>query len=99
MTVIRPAGIFLPALCLLFFFGFCHLHGTNLCGKAVKIDESGGIMMVLKITGGEGGDALIIERIGGSGSLLDDISFVELHFAFAGHVFLGGLYECLKSFS
>ena len=54
-------------------------------------------MVVVKVTGGEGSDALVIERVGRSGSLLNDVAFVKLHFALAGHIFLGGFYERLQS--
>ena len=56
-------------------------------------------MVVVKITGGEGSQGLVVEAVGRSGSGFDDVAFVKLHLYFAGHIVLGGLYECLKSFS
>ena len=67
---------------------FLHLHCTHLAGEAKQIDEALCIMVIVQIAGGEGSDALIVERVGRSGASLDDIALVELEFYLAGHIFL-----------
>ena len=51
--------------------------------------------MVIQITGGEGSQVLIVQRVRRSGSRLDDVALVELEFHFTGHIFLGLLDESL----
>ena len=46
------------------FFQGIELHCPDLAGKTEQIDESCSIMMIIKVTGLETCDALIIKRIG-----------------------------------
>ena len=69
------------------------LHGTNLQGQTEQIDEAFCIVMVIQITGGEGSQVLIVQRVRRSGSRLDDVALVELEFHFTGYIFLGLLDE------
>ena len=45
--------------------------------------------MIIQITGGEGSQVLIVQRVRRSGSCLDDVALVELEFYFTGYIFLG----------
>ena len=53
--------------------------------------------MIIQITGGEGSQVLIVQRVRRSGSCLDDVALVELEFHFTGYIFLGLLNESLLS--
>jgi len=55
--------------------------------------------MVIQVTGCEACDALIVQRVRRSGTGFDDIALVKLELHFTGHILLGGLYECLYSFT
>lgn len=56
-------------------------------------------MVVVEITGGEGGQGFVVQGVGRGGSGFDDVAFVELEFYFSGYVFLGAGYECLYCFT
>ena len=53
-------------------------------------DEAVGVMMVVEVTGGEGGQRLTVQGVRGGGACLDDIPFLELEFHFSSNVLLGG---------
>ena len=55
--------------------------------------------MVVKITCCEACEGLTVERVWGSSSGFDDVSFVKLEFYFTGHIFLCGLYKSLYCFA
>ena len=55
-------------------------------------------MMVVEVTGGEGGQRLTVQGVRGGGACLDDVAFVQLELDFAGHILLGGFHEGLYSF-
>ena len=55
--------------------------------------------MVIQITGGEGSQVLIVQRVRRSGSGFDDVALVELEFYFTGYIFLSLLDECLLCFT
>ena len=78
------------AVRLLVSLKLLHLHGADLGGKAEQIDEALCVVMVVQIACGKRSDALIVERIGGSGSGLNDIALVKLEFHFACNAALGG---------
>ena len=55
--------------------------------------------MVVKITCCEACEGFTVERVWGSSSGFDDVSFVKLEFYFTGHIFLGAFNESLDGFS
>ena len=67
--------------------------------KASMSTYSDAAFIVLSRAGGEGSDGLIVQGIGRSSTCLDDVSFVEFEFHFAGYVFLGLLDEGLHCFT
>lgn len=73
-----------------------HLHGADFAGQAEEVDEALRVVVVVKVAGGEGGDALVVERVRGGGACLDDVALVELELHFAGHIPLCGLDKRLQ---
>lgn len=53
-----PKAIFIQLVFLA--FRFLHFHSTDFAGEAEQIDEALRIVMVIQISGSEGGDAFII---------------------------------------
>ncbi len=54
-------------------------------------------MVVVKVTGGEGSNLFIVERVLGSGSGLDDVTLIKLKLNFAGNILLCYVDESLCS--
>ena len=54
--------------------------------------------MVVQLSGGEGGQGLTVQGVGGGGSGFDDVAFVKLEFYLSGYILLGGFHESLNSF-
>ena len=75
------------------------LHGTNLAGETEQVDKAFCIVVIVQVTGCEGCDALIVQRVRGSSTGFDDIALVEFEFYFTGYVLLGGFDECLHCFA
>lgn len=80
---------------ILLLIRFLHLHGAYLEGQAKEIDKAFRVVVVVQITGGEGGNALVIQGVRRCGSGLDNIAFVKLEFHFARDIFLGLFNESL----
>ena len=77
------------------FLCFHHLHCTNLQRKSEQGDESGCVMVIVKVAGREACQRFIVKAVRRGCAGLDDIALVKLELYFSGHVLLGGLYECL----
>ena len=75
---------------------FLHLHRTNLERQSEQINEPVRIMMVIQIAGREACKGFTVQRIWGSRSGFDDITFIELELHFTGHILLSALYKCLN---
>ena len=74
IETIRPEKYSGKTFRKLFLIHLSLLHSTNLKGETEEVDKAFSILMVVKITGCEGSDALVVQRVRRSGSLLDDVA-------------------------
>ena len=63
--------------------------------KRSECDESGSIVVIVEIAGGEGSKRLIVQAVRRRLAGFDDVAFEQFEFYFACYVFLGYINECL----
>src|ERR1700730_10723787 len=74
---------------LLLFVLFAKHLSANTCGQAEDLDEARGILLVVALTHGEGGESGGVEGNGGRTADDRDVAFIKSQLHGAGHVGLG----------